>query len=231
MDTTVEIRFSSLINDNAVFGVIYFNLKDSYPEVEELEISQIPMELVVDNPELASAARYRIKGERFNVKIGPRTISIHCNSKYPGWEIYYGEIVRVINIVKNLGVIKSVTRVGLRYINFLPYNVNIFNDLLLKVMLSGRSVTDSPTTVRYLVRENELISSLTIANFTQAIQDGNTQLGSMIDIDTYQEHGLENFLNNYSAIINKAHQIEKTLFFGLFTPEYLESLDPIYDEN
>ena len=51
--------------------------------------------------------------------------------------------------------------------------------------------------------------------------------GSVIDIDVAQESEL-NFNSLYETV-EKAHTEEKALFFSLLSPDFLRSLNPMYD--
>ena len=52
--------------------------------------------------------------------------------------------------------------------------------------------------------------------------------GSIIDIDTFREYGDNYFLENIVSEIENAHKTEKTLFFSLLKPDFIESLNPHY---
>lgn len=234
IDATVEIRFESLIDRSAVFGVIYYALRELYTKVEQLPIMQLPLDAIESDPLTASQARYRIYSEKFNLQIGPSSVSVHCNNNYLGWAEYSQEIFRVIQIINELKIVKNVNRVGVRYVNFLHYSLDIFRDLQLKLSFPQRNLDKLPTTIRVLLPElpdNKYFTQLSIANYTEAIRDNEKMVGSVIDIDTIRTVDLENFFSGYKQIIDQAHDIEKSLFFGLFTEEYLESLEPLYNES
>lgn len=231
IDSTVEIKFDSSIDRSAVFGVIYYALRDTYSKVEELPILQLPEVAIDSNPEMAGQPRYRILSPNFYLQIGPGILSVHCNGDYQGWAKYSQEIFRILNVVKNLSIIKNVFRVGVRYINFLPYSNNIFNDLQLKLIFPVRSLDEVPTTIQLILPEENYISRLHVANFTDAIRNNQRAFGSIVDIDTYRTVELDSFFDDFAKVITRAHQIEKSIFFNLFTDEYLESLGPTYYED
>ena len=74
IDSTVEIRFESVLDKRAVFGVVYFALKDTYPNVEPLELSQLPGQFLEASPEFSDKPLYRIRGDRFQIQVGPTLI-------------------------------------------------------------------------------------------------------------------------------------------------------------
>jgi len=233
IDASLEIRFTSALNGNEVFRRVYDVLGDSYPNVTELPTLRIPDEIKRDDVRFFEKPDYRIQNDTFNVQIGPNTISVHCNDpKYPGWTVYSNEINRVLTCVENQSVVDNVTRVGIRYINFLPYSVNIFNDLRLNISHSGRVTTELPASVRFNFQEdNDFLSTLQIANYVEAQKGEESVIGSIIDIDTYRTESLDEFFSCFSNLVEEAHSIAKAMFFGLFTDDYLESLNPEYNDE
>lgn len=233
IDTTVEIRFESEIDKSAVFGVVYFALKDTYTRVEQLPMPTLQFDEAnsFNGLSLAAHFRHRIYSEKFNLQISGDSISIHCNEAYWGWTEYSKEILRVISIIKEIKIIRKITRLGLRYINFFPDNVNIFKNLEMRLAFSKKDISDYPASIRVFLPEDEFVTQLQIANLTEVERKGETVIGSVIDIDTICDTSSIDFFTLYDQLINKAHQIEKNIFFDLFTDEYLKYLEPVYNDR
>ena len=59
-----------------------------------------------------------------------------------------------------------------------------------------------------------------------ALLDGNIK-GSSLDIDVIYENK-NDMLKNHEKIISLAHDVEKTLFFGILKNDFLATLNPEY---
>jgi len=56
--------------------------------------------------------------------LGPRIFNLAVlDQDYPGWDGFRDETMRIFTILSENKVIQSITRVGMRYINFFPFNV------------------------------------------------------------------------------------------------------------
>jgi uncharacterized protein (TIGR04255 family) len=57
------------------------------------------------------------------------------------------------------------------------------------------------------------------------------QTGSVIDIDSFTTDVKGEFMNVLSTFLEHAHHSEKQLFFKILKPEFLNSLNPIYEDG
>jgi uncharacterized protein (TIGR04255 family) len=62
------------------------------------------------------------------------------------------------------------------------------------------------------------------------VQSITHSIASVIDIDVIREHNITN-IDELIIGINNAHSIGKDLFFSLLRPEFLESLNPVYEHK
>ncbi|NJW55502.1 TIGR04255 family protein, partial [Salinimicrobium oceani] len=92
VDALVEIRFSTKINSNAVFGLIYNSLQPEFESVENLPIQQLPEPVRSSDPNLRFKPHYRVKSENFIVQIGPDVLTISSHPNYLGWTRFSEEI-------------------------------------------------------------------------------------------------------------------------------------------
>ncbi|WP_296618868.1 TIGR04255 family protein [Marivirga sp.] len=222
LDAIFEIRFTSKIHPSAVFGMIYNVLRTDFPKTENLPILQLPEAVRTNDPNFKFKPHYKISNERFVIQIGPDVLTISSFPEYSGWEEFSKQIFDILNRVNNVGVIESVTRIGIRYINFFAHD--IFNDIELKVSIGNDDIAYKNTIIRTEIEHESYKSSLQVAN--NANHDN--RLGSIIDIDTFTTSNLLEFFKNKDKIISEGHLKEKELFFSLLKDEFLNSLNPIY---
>lgn len=222
IDALLEIRFIPNINQNAVFGLIYNALQKDFPTVENLPILQIPEPIRNIDPNLKFKPHYKISNEEFVVQIGPDVMSIASFPQYTGWNKFSTVISEVLNRIEVTTVVKSVNRVGIRYINF--FDDNIFDKINLNVQINNFLIEYRSTVIKTEILQDEYISTLQIANSVSIAE----KVGSIIDIDTSINIQIDDFFRNMENIINQGHQFEKELFFSLLKDDFLESLNPEY---
>lgn len=227
IDALIEIRFDTDINPNAVFGLFYGALmKDYSGRVENLPILQVPEAVRASDPSLRYKPLYRIISEDVFIQIGPEVLSISSRIPYKGWDCFQSHVVKIIDLIKTAGVIKKVSRIGHRYINF--FELNILDKITMKFkMTEGYDFQNIQISTQ--VSDNGFNNTVMFSN--SAIMNVNTpdkKEGSIIDIDTFKEYENNHFLENVSVEIENAHKTEKTLFFSLLNEDFIDSLNPQY---
>lgn len=223
VDALVEIRFTSSINANAVFGVIYNVMQKEFPKVETLPILQLPDSVRVSDPNLKYKPYYKISNNDFVLQIGPDVLSISSYPVYLGWDRFSQTIIDILSNIEKTQVIGKVQRIGIRYINF--FQNNIFQNIDLQVLIGNHAIPYKNTVVKTEIEQGDFNSTLQIANNVTI----SGKKGSLIDIDTFIVKDLDSFFVKKVEIINKGHSKEKELFFNLLTKEFLASLNPKYE--
>jgi len=228
VDSVVELRFSSSIYPNAVFGLIFNSLKIDFPRVEKLPILQIPEQLRDTDPNFKYKAQYHLISEDgYSVQIGPDVLVMGAPIPYQGWNNYFDKIKLVIQKVFQIDIIEEVNRLGVRFINF--FELDIFKKINLDITINNEEHKPKNTLLRTEIEMRGFLNTLNIANNAkQAISQNSKRSGSIIDIDTYKEYNNKNFMEIYESEIQNAHNVEKEIFFNLLKKDYLESLNPKY---
>ncbi|MCY1721851.1 TIGR04255 family protein [Prolixibacteraceae bacterium Z1-6] len=223
IDAVFEIRFISSIPPSAIFGIIYNSFKDEYKKVENLPISQLPEPVRNSDPSLRFKPLYRILNEDSVIQVGPNVFTVSALAPYQGWNFFSSKIYSSISKVIEIGCMDSVTRLGLRYINFFPEN--ILNNIDLNISISGEGLNPKNNTLlRTEIGQDPYTSTLQITNQIEH----NGKSGSIIDIDTFTTNNLVEFMGNFKHFIELAHSNEKELFFSLLKDAFLEKFNPKY---
>jgi uncharacterized protein (TIGR04255 family) len=222
-DALLEIRFSTKMHPNAVFGLIYNALRhDFLNKVESLPILQLPEALRAADPNFRYKPHYKISNDTIVVQIGPDVLSISSFPKYIGWEAFSKKIISIIDKVEKIKIIDKVNRLGIRYVNF--FESDIFTNINVKICIQEKNINYKNTVIRTEIGHKDFKSTLQIANNAY----NQTTAGSVIDIDTFKENGLDDFFKQKETIINSGHTKEKELFYSLLKKEFLTSLNPEY---
>ncbi len=222
IDALVEIRFIPNTHPNAVFGLIYSALQNSFPNVENLPILQIPEPLRNIDPNLKYKPHYKISNTEYVVQIGSDVISISSYPNYSSWSSFYNKIIDVLNSIEKSSVIKTVLRVGIRYINF--FENDIYNKINLNISINNSTIDYKSTVFRTEIIKSDFVNTLQVANNINNMD----RIGSLIDIDTSTMTNLDKFFTEKDKILNKGHQYEKEIFFSLLKNDFLNSLNPEY---
>lgn len=226
VDTIVEIRFTTNIHSNAVFGLIYNQLKEDFSKVEKLPILQVPEQIRESDPGLKFQPYYKLLSNTYSVQIGPEVLSISSPIPYDGWENYRNEIISVFEKVFAIKIIQHVSRLGIRYVNFFDFDV--LKKINFSIGINEQPVAYKNTALRTEIEKDGFLNTLLISNSAERNDQGTTQNGSLIDIDTFRTYSDSEFLSNYEEEIDKGREIEKDIFFSLLSDKLLNELNPTY---
>ncbi|MGO3690547.1 MAG: TIGR04255 family protein [Psychroflexus halocasei] len=220
IDALVEVRFSSKINPEAVFGLIYNRLKDDFPGFQKLPILELPEQVRSNDPSLKFKPYYKLSNQDYVIQIGPRVLVIGSYPEYTGWNNFSDELFKVISNVLSLDIIADVERIGLRYINFFK------EDLLHKIKLKVEDPNQNDSTGKLNIRTNYLQESVKLNLVVSNTTVYNNKEGTLIDIDSSIDfpNVLNNFEEEYDKLINLIHTKEKTLFFSLLNKDFVDEL-------
>jgi uncharacterized protein (TIGR04255 family) len=227
IETVVEIRFTTSLFSNAVFGIIYNEFQKDYPTVEKLPILQMPEQLRDIDPNFKFKPHYKVSNGRFTIQIGPDVLAIGSVIPYVGWEEYSNQIFKFYDKLFKLNIISQVTRLGVRYVNF--FETDIYANIKLALKIDNNEHSCNNTIIRTEIKENEFTNLIQIANNVTHIRDGKQLTGSIIDIDTFRDYSVFSFSVDYKKEVDTAHNSEKKLFFSLLKDEFIKSLKPIYN--
>lgn len=223
-EAIVEVRFESEIPNDAVFGIFYKEFKADYPTVDELPILQLPEFVRKQDKSLQHKPHYKLSNnDGFLFQVGPRVVSLISVAPYSGWSEFYKRLKNIVKRIRCLEVVKSYTRIGIRYINH--FEINVFDVVTLQVALPGHELNNYNTFIRSEIPTGAFKSTLQISNSADIIRNEKTTKCSIIDIDTF----IENQQGDVNVLIENGHLEEKKLFFTLLKPEFVKSnLNPEY---
>lgn len=215
MNTIVDCVFDVYFESNNVnaesFLTLFGSVNDHFDEIIKLPISQIPDTLRKNDPNLKLQPIYEIRSQTNNayrILVGDMTIGIAVNqNSYTSWEqSFFPQIKKVFLTIFKSEKIKKITRIGLRYINFLPEE-DIFKTGKISVQINTEHVKDKKISLRIEDKIAEISYNKSVANNTK--YQNNSEKGSIIDITTFiDEMGLvidSSF--NSDIFLEKANQI------------------------
>ncbi len=228
ISASFEIRFETIdVPVEAVFGMFYNILKDEFSKHDPLSILEIP-EVIRVKEGLIEQPHYRLYQENspLSILLGPKVLSIvytkFINNEiypYPGWTISLKSKVNDILLkIFSLNIIKHVTRIGIRYSDFI--DGNIFDGTEFNLLRDGERLDREELQIVRIENKNDFINKITISNKFNL--DSSPKSGSLIDIDSYkmnEEIKIEDVFN----FICIGHDINKELFFDMLKKDYIDS--------
>ncbi len=227
VEAIVELRFSSEVLPDAIFGIIYQAFKDEFSgRVQNLPILQLPESIRSMDPALKYQPHYKLIADNLILQVGPRVVSLSNVKDYIGWETFSPRIKETFSKLEKLKIIKSVEKLGIRYINF--FKLDIFDNINLRIVMNDNPLKAMQTTLKTEIQEDNFINILQIANKAKVTLQNKAITGSALDIDTVSTDIGETFFGEMENLLEKGHNIEKKLFFSLLKKEFLRTLNPEY---
>lgn len=224
VEAILEVRLDSDLPGEAIFGLIYNEFKEDFPNLEKLPILQLPDVIRTQDPNLIFSPHYKLTQDPFIIQIGPKVFSIAVVGEYPGWDVFYPKIEECIERVTKLKIYNALTRIGLRYINIFD-KTNIFDHSTLSLSVGSNPLGDSKTNLTTEIDDGDCTHTLRISNDIKANLKGDKPVeGSVLDIDT----SIKDVTQDIYKSIAITHLSEKKLFYSLLQPQLIESLNPDY---
>lgn len=232
-EVVFEIRFEPAVADTADLlpGLLFPSLKSTYPKLIRLPAAEIPAQLRQQQPNLMYRALHALQGRRKRVMVGDRVIGLSVNRPYPGWSGLTNLIHEVLEAAKTTSAISRIERAALRYTNVIRLRDNLadLSPLKLRFELGPFQHRGDGTKLRAEISHNECLGVVqVIANATVTTPEGDSMSGLVLDIDVHATDDLGNFWADSTPIIERLHQTEKEIFFGLLTEESITQLGPIW---
>lgn len=222
-----ELRFTSAVHEDAIFGIVYPVFQEEFPEIEKLPVLELPASIRANDPSLEFEPHYKIKSDSFSIQIGPKSFSLTIIGDYIGWDVFKIKLVEIFDKVAELNVFSSeqVTRLGLRYINIFP-DLEILKDSRITLSLGDESLLENKLDLTVVIPSEKATTKLKVINAASMVNgEGQALTGSIIDIDVALNP--QDF-SSYEEMIEHAHDTEKKLFFSTLSEEFISTLNPEY---
>ncbi len=224
IEAIFEMRFNSDLPEDAIFGVIYSKFRDEYSKVEQLPILQLPQVVRAQDPNLIYAPHYRLFNQSTVIQIGPKIFSLANVGEYIGWDSFSRLIQKTHAKVEETGVVSSLNRAALRYINIFE-GINILENANFKASLGDQALNNEKINFSAEIPSEKSVSHLKIINSAEAIISGKKVNGSIIDIDSaVNPQDFDSFISS----IEYSHTEEKKLFYKVLGEQFTKTLNPEY---
>jgi uncharacterized protein (TIGR04255 family) len=227
-----EIRFTSDRESVAELlpGLIYKAMAIEFPKIERLPAAGLPSAIVQQDSQLRYVPTVRLEGSPYSIQIGEHVVSLSCPLPYTGWGNFQPKIMGLAEILKETSLITRPERFSLKYIDIIPLPGSpSLKPLRVVVKLGTHDLTSNPVQFRTELRENGFLHIVQIVSSAQAVlSTGERFEGLLLDIDTICQREPGEFWSDFLPLLDRAHQLNKNLFFHILTDETIDHLEPEY---
>jgi uncharacterized protein (TIGR04255 family) len=225
VEASVDINCTYGIPVEAIVGVVYQILQGKGMKklnIVSLPISNLPEVIRNGDPNLKNSPTHQITCEKGIVSIGSNVLSIGIIPPYNSWLIFKDFANLVIDAIIKGKLIKSVSNINIRYLNFFKFN--IYDKINLNISLSGIEIVGKSTIFRTEIEKEKNI--IDVIQITGSVHLKNKQLqldndGSLIDLRVVKRSISE---NDIESSLDEIHKEAETLFFGIISSDLKKEL-------
>lgn len=215
-------------------GILFTALRENTPNLRlhRLPVAEIPRPIVESDPNLLTAAKYRIESpdSPFIYQVGDRVVTLNCRKPYAGWPEFKAKVIDLAGILSESKVISAPKRHALRYIDFITLeSPPSLSFLRLGLTIGEKAVRERPLQIRVELPDEggqHVLQVVTPANVN--IPD-TPDAGAIIDLETRAELTPGQALSDIGEDLETLHTASKRFFFTqVLTEQAIENMDPEY---
>ena len=237
LEAVCEMRFvSSFPASNILPGLLLQALQAEGNQIsmQRLPASNLPREMREIDAALRDAPLIVLKWGERNIFIGDSIISVSCGKNYPGWKVFRADIEKVFRVATDSGIIQSITRFSLKYVDLIPGgNLETAGGLDISLRFGEVALDRQNTVIRMEIVDSPFLHVVNAMTAAEATPEGAaTVRGSLIDVDTLHlspQASVKEFMVRMVDDLDDAHARNKRMFFECLTQETFNKLEPSYD--
>jgi len=231
LESIVEFRYKNKIEIEEVFFIVRSILEENGFTYEKQQIMDLPVAIRENDPKLKYAPNYSFKKDSNIVHISPYMISFNIKGFYSSWTNFLNFIISLFSELNNLTSKWDLERTSMRYIDFFE-NTNIFDNINISINVPSNLCADndieekSKNFISEFKCSEDISIRMQIVNNLEIKSIESIKKGSIIDMDVFSI----NLEKPYKDTLEELHNITKNSFFNILTKEFIETLDPEYEE-
>jgi uncharacterized protein (TIGR04255 family) len=229
IDAVAEVRFTSKIPNDAIIGLVYSTLQNTFGEPESLPILQLPADLREKDPNLRYQACYKFTKSGNVLLIGPHNVAL-STYPYSDWGSASPLLNEILSRLNAVQLFEKIERLGLRYVNFFE-NLNICEHSTLTLQVRNTSIAKQSITLRTETDAGGFKVITQVSNSAKAQVAGELKSGSILDIDIVKPDLsiLSESLPHYlMSLFMSANEIADSTFFNFLADDFIATFDPEY---
>ncbi len=228
----MEVKFTSQLPYEIYLGQVYQSLDETYQYTNRPALGQKNIQLPVDVPrELKlnfGPPMSLFFNDKIKFEVQPGSIIFNCIDKYINWDLYFPEIIKVLNQIHKSNCVNFYNRIGIRYISEYP-EADIKSITKFSFSFGMPEVSSENYSFRSEYKRDDFRVILNLSSKIPTVNaESHKKTISSIDIDIIKEDFEITNLDSLFKLIDQAHTIEKITFFNLLQEDFLKSLNPQY---
>lgn len=234
IDAVFEVRFSSKTPASVILPGFLFSNLDGDKIIESLPIAQLPKSVRDADPQLKFVPVTRINWDQFYINIGDFSVSVSCKYPYSGWKSFKPAIHKVVKILAESKIVEEVQRYSMKYVDMIPSSDNQLKVAMInfRVSIADHNLEREPFQLRIEIPRDGLTNSVQVVSSAQAVVNGTTMEGLVVDVDTIANQGnisMQSLLEGFEDKLEAIHLTNKAMFFDCLTPHAIALLEPVYE--
>lgn len=236
IDAVFEMRFEASAPVSSILPGLLYSSLDGEKTIDNTPAMSLPKEFRDREPNLAYAPLVRIGWGDFWIFVGDKVFSVSSKLPYPGWTKLREAIFEAYKLICHSGLINGVSRYSIKYVDLISDQSGIaLEDIFdFDLRVGGQSAGSKDYQVRADIIDGattHVVSIISTAS-SHVIGEAVARTGSVVDIDSYVDLGLEPPEVFYEALpgrVELIHAANKRLFFNCLSERTLEWLGPVYE--
>jgi len=214
-------------------GILFAALRNQGAnlQLQRLPSADLPAVVVLSDPNLRHVAKYRLedKSSPFMYQVGDQIMTLNCRRPYSGWGLFRENVLSLIKIVEDSGLVRAPSRHSLRYIDFLTLEPPpSLSSLQISLKLGAFDVQSLPMQTRIEIPDVNCTHVVQVATPAQVGFPEGATVGAIVDLETLSTGSVI----TWSAIagqIDYLHDRSKALFFeNILTEQAISRMEPEY---
>lgn len=236
IDVVFEMRFSSHVAVSTVLPGLLFSKLSGVGNIESLPISHLPQQIREMDPTLHFSPLNRIAWGKFAILVGDRSVGVGCSIPYPGWSDFKDAIERVFHVVNEAGLIKTIDRYSVKYVDFFETGDDCalaLSQFNIGLRIGTHDLRAENTVLRVEIpRSNFLHAVQVMTSATVQLPAIGARSGAILDVDTLSVAPVKDisiFAIELSTLLDEIHLANKQMFFECLSENGLRNLEPQYE--
>lgn len=226
LETSAELGFVSDLESASDLLLGPFFKDGEWKEVERLPSADIPWDVRRQNESLRKSPRYSLRRDNSAIFLGDEILTFVQRRPYRGWDEFFPKVTEVFQLPLGLGVIRELTSLTLRYVNFFVGESGLRN-LNLQLFYCGSELNDAP--LQLLLRFGDDDAGQTIRVLYPAVvsaRDGQEeeQTGLLLVLESRVKLSDKTEASRLGDFLNQLHDECRREFFKIIKPETLDNL-------
>ncbi|MCY4227856.1 MAG: TIGR04255 family protein [Gammaproteobacteria bacterium] len=187
----VDVLFEMRFDDSAAFadvlpGILFCEL-DPKPEISRLPTAECPKPIRSQDPVLRYSSTQRLEWDKYIISVGDHNLAISCKLPYPGWSKFKKTILKVINVLKNSGIVGKVQRFSVKYVDIIQGETlaDQLGKVDVRISVGPREVSDEHINMQIHHAEGNIVHIQSFITGATARRVDNEQIyGIVVDTDS-----------------------------------------------